>query len=77
FQAQGEGPAWRGVPAEWPRIEEQLQVAAELSRNPVLAFSAPDYMTPLGGESAAALFQQIMRAQRAGTRTPTSERKVR
>lgn len=60
FTAQGEGPAWRGVPAEMSRIDEQLRLAARLSRNPVVAFSAPDYMTPLGGAAAAGLYRRIL-----------------
>lgn len=60
FSAQGEGTAWQAAPAEWTRIQEQMRVAGDISRNDLLAFSAPEYMTPLGGESAAKLFHLIL-----------------
>lgn len=60
FVAQGEGANWQASPAGWPRIQEQLRLAGTLSRNGPLAFSAPEYMTPLGGGAAAKLFSQIL-----------------
>jgi hypothetical protein len=60
FAAQGEGPTWQGRPAEWPRIREQLGLAAELSRGGILAFGVPEYMTPLGGDLAELLFHQVL-----------------
>ncbi len=60
FAAQGEGPTWRAQPAEWPRVQEQLRLAADISRGGILAFSAPEYMTPLGGDAATQLFHQVL-----------------
>ena len=60
FTAQGEGAMWRAAPAEWSRIQEQLRLAGDISCDDALAFSAPEYLTPLGGESAAKLFHQIL-----------------
>ena len=60
FSAQGEGAAWRAEPAEWPRIQQQLRVASDITGKDLLVFSAPEYMTPLGGESAAKLFRLIL-----------------
>jgi Domain of unknown function (DUF4434) len=66
FAAQGEGPTWQAQPADWPRIQEQLRLAAAASRNGILAFSAPEYMTPLGGYAATQLFHQVL-SNRADT----------
>jgi len=60
FTAAGEGPAWHAEPAAWARIEAQLQIAARTGRSAPLAFSAPEYMTPLGGAAAAELFRQVL-----------------
>ena len=63
FTSRGEGAAWQAAPAEWARIEEQLRLASSLGSDNLLAFSAPEYMTPLGGDSAAKLFRQILQTQ--------------
>ena len=53
---------FKAVPAPWERIERQLALAAAHSRRGVLAFSIPEYMTPLGGPEAARLFERYLRA---------------
>jgi hypothetical protein len=60
FTATGEGPAWHAEPAAAARIQAQLRIAASAGRNASLAFSAPEYMTPLGGAAAAELFRQVL-----------------
>ncbi len=59
FTGSGEGAAWRGVPAEAGRIARQLEIARRWSRSGVVAFSLPEYVTPLGGRDAEALFLQV------------------
>jgi hypothetical protein len=54
---------FKAVPAPWERLERQLALAAaHSSRRGVLAFSIPEYMTPLGGAEAARLFERYLRA---------------
>lgn len=60
FTATGEGASWQAAPADWERITEQIAVARDICPNDILAFSAPEYMTPLGGEAAAKLFHHIL-----------------
>jgi hypothetical protein len=60
FTAEGEGASWHASPASWTRIEQQMRLATEFSHNAPISFSAPEYMTPLGGASAAKLFHQIL-----------------
>ncbi len=45
---------FRAVPARLERIERQLEAAAPHSQRGIVAFSVPDYLTPAGGEEAAA-----------------------
>jgi hypothetical protein len=49
------------VPASFDRVAQQLAVAARFSSSP-LAFTIPDYMSPLAGPEATALFDQFRRA---------------
>lgn len=63
FAARGEGATWQAEPAEWARIQEQLRIAGATGRSQVLVFSAPEYMTPLGGAPAGELFRQILLSQ--------------
>jgi hypothetical protein len=49
------------VPASFDRVAQQLTVARRFSSAP-LAFTIPDYMSPLGGPEATALFNQFYRA---------------
>jgi Domain of unknown function (DUF4434) len=52
---------FRAVPAPIERLVQQLAIATRYSSGEVLAFSVPDYMTPLGGEDAARLFSEYRR----------------
>lgn len=57
----GEGGAeaktFVAVPAPLERIERQLAVARRFATGPLVAFSAPDYMSPFGGAEAERLFE--------------------
>ncbi len=59
FQQTGDGGTF--VPAPLPRIERQLKLARRYSgaRGPI-AFSIPEYMTPLGGAAAERLFEAYL-----------------
>lgn len=52
-----DGP-FRAEPASLERIQRQLQYATRYSTRGALAFSVPEYMTPLGGEEAERLFRE-------------------
>jgi Domain of unknown function (DUF4434) len=52
---------FRAVPAPIERLERQLDLATRHSSGEVLAFSVPEYMTPLGGEEAARLLSDYRR----------------
>jgi hypothetical protein len=58
FTGLGEGASWRGVPAEWDRVVKQLEIAERWSGQRAVAFSIPEYVTPLGGTAAGHLFSQ-------------------
>jgi hypothetical protein len=46
------------VPADMDRIRRQLRTAADYEGSGVLAFSVPEYMSPLGGPAATRLFEE-------------------
>jgi hypothetical protein len=63
---QVEGPPldenpFRAVPTPIERLLRQLETASRYSSGHVLAFSVPEYMTPLGGEDAERLFREYRR----------------
>lgn len=62
FEQRADVPAFRAVPAPLERVERQLELAAAFSTpsGPV-AFSVPEYMTPLGGTDAERLFDGYLR----------------
>jgi hypothetical protein len=47
-------------PAPLDRIRRQLEMAARHSATPLVAFSAPEYMTPEGGPEAARLYEDYL-----------------
>lgn len=53
------------VPADMERIRRQLETAAKYSKNGVLAFSVPEYMSPLGGREAAQLYEAYVTSIKA------------
>jgi len=52
---------FRAVPASLERIARQLEQAARYSPAGSIAFSIPEYMTPLGGQDAGQLFQGYLK----------------
>jgi hypothetical protein len=46
---------FRARPAPWTELERQLSLAAQYSTSGLMAFSVPEYLTPLGGTEAARL----------------------
>jgi hypothetical protein len=48
---------FRAEPAILDRIRQQIRIASAFSSE-LIAFSVLDYLSPLGGESAGALFDQ-------------------
>jgi hypothetical protein len=60
---QVEGPPiddspFKAVPASLARLTRQLGVAAAHTSGELIAFSVPEYMTPLGGKEAEKLFRE-------------------
>ncbi len=51
---------FRAKPAPWAELECQLSVSSKYSTNGLMAFSVPEYLTPLGGPEAAQLFQSYL-----------------
>ena len=49
------------VPAGFDEILGQLRMAAEYAADGVIAFSVPEYMSPLGGDEAADRYEQYRR----------------
>lgn len=50
---------FQAVPARMERVNQQRIVASEFSRN-LIAFSIPEYMTPLAGAQAELLYQSYL-----------------
>jgi len=48
------------VPTTLERVNRQVELAARYSSSPLIAFSIPEYMTPIGGQEAQRLFQSYM-----------------
>jgi hypothetical protein len=48
---------FRAQPASWERVAQQLKIAASYAPDGIMAFSVPEYMTPLGGPEADNLFK--------------------
>lgn len=59
FEQTGDDP-FAAIPASAERVRRQLAIASA-----AIAFSIPEYMTPLGGEAAAALFEEFVHATSA------------
>lgn len=51
---------FRAVPAPLARITRQIEIAGRAGV-PLIAFSVPDYMSPLGGRGARALYESYRR----------------
>ena len=64
FQQLNDPSGFKAVPAPFDRVARQIDLAAMYSstRGPV-AFSIPDYMTPLRGVEAERLFQAYVRSR--------------
>jgi hypothetical protein len=61
FQQVTTTPAFVAVPAPLDRVTRQIDVAATYSSAPgPIAFSIPEYMTPLGGPDAQRLFEAYL-----------------
>jgi hypothetical protein len=62
FQQLTDEPAFKAVPAPLDRVVRQIEVAAAYSapRGPI-AFSMPEYLTPLGGADAERAFDAYVR----------------
>jgi hypothetical protein len=62
FQQLADASAFRAVPAPLERVERQLGLAGAFSTGGgPIAFSIPEYMTPLGGPDAERLFDGYLR----------------
>lgn len=48
---------FRAQAASWDRVARQLEIASRYSTGGILAFSVPDYLTPLAGPEADRLFE--------------------
>ena len=59
FHQVSERP-FRAQPASWELVLRQLEVAARFGTGGILAFSVPEYMTPLGGPEADKLFKAYL-----------------
>lgn len=51
---------FKAVPAPLERINCQVDLAAPYSTSGIIAFSVPEYMTPLGGQEAGRLFESYL-----------------
>jgi Domain of unknown function (DUF4434) len=63
FRQAQERP-FRAQPAPWESVVCQLDLAARFATDGVLAFSIPEYMTPLGGPNADKLFKSYLNFSR-------------
>jgi hypothetical protein len=59
FRQLSEKP-FRAQPASWEQVARQLELDAPYSPGGLLAFSVPEYMSPLGGPKAKQLFQAYL-----------------
>ncbi|MBI4891987.1 MAG: DUF4434 domain-containing protein [Acidobacteria bacterium] len=60
FESTGGAGGFQAVPAPVSRIRRQCEIARRCSGRAPIAFSLPEYCTPLGGSAAAALHEQIV-----------------
>lgn len=60
FHQVSEHP-FRAQPASWDRIARQLEIANHYSTGGILAFSVPEYLTPMGGSEADKLFKAYLK----------------
>jgi hypothetical protein len=51
---------FRAIPAPLDRIDQQSQIAARYATHGLIAFSVPEYLTPIGGMEAATLFSRYV-----------------
>jgi len=68
FRIVSEHP-FRAQPAPWERVARQLQIAAPFATGGLLAFSVPEYLTPLGGPEAEKLFKAYLDYRRPRPKT--------
>ncbi len=61
FAAGGGAGGFQAVPAPIGRIRSQWEIARRFSARGPIAFSLPEYCTPLGGPAAGELHEQILR----------------
>lgn len=61
--AQQEGADFKAVPAPLKRIEQQLAIEVPYAPQGVILFSVTEYMSPLGGENAEKLLQEVLASQ--------------
>ena len=62
FQQVGEAGRFTAAPAPLDRIESQLELAGTYSSSAgAIAFSTPEYMTPLGGPAAERLYESYLK----------------
>ena len=47
-------------PTSWESLQQQIAIAQRYAPTNLLAFSIPEYMSPLGGEAAARLYQEYL-----------------
>jgi hypothetical protein len=59
FRQVSERP-FRAQAASWDRVGRQLEIAGCFSPGGILAFSVPEYLTPLGGPEADRLFKAYL-----------------
>ncbi len=48
---------FEAAPAPMERLRRQLEIASRFSTGEIIAFSVPEYMTPMGGKDAGRLFE--------------------
>ena len=61
-QVDGEfnGRSFRAIPAPFPLLLPQMQVAAPYSAGGLVAFTVSDYLSPMGGDEAARGYQNYL-----------------
>jgi hypothetical protein len=61
-QVDGEfnGRSFRAIPAPFPLLLPQMQVAAPYSAGGLVAFTVSDYLSPMGGDEAARGYQSYL-----------------
>jgi hypothetical protein len=59
FRQVSERP-FRAQPASWDRVARQLEIAARYATGGIVAFSVPEYLTPMRGPEADKLFKSYL-----------------